>query len=114
VGIQYNERGKALWQWGDNGDFKAFYIILPGSREQLLYFTHSPRGPYIAQQIADLFLGQQTTWLISWVRNGYANPYEIAYAAPYAVAALRALLLQHVFVHAAAIYRKEKQQHPAF
>ena len=59
-------------------------------------------------------MGKQTTWAISWVRNGYANPYEIAYVAPYAVAAFRAQLLRHGFVHAAAIYRKEKQQHPCF
>jgi CubicO group peptidase (beta-lactamase class C family) len=44
MGIQYNEKGKALWQWGDNRDFKAFYTVLPGRREQLVYFIHGPRA----------------------------------------------------------------------
>jgi CubicO group peptidase (beta-lactamase class C family) len=31
VGLQQNENGKAIWHWGDNGGFKAFYIVFPAT-----------------------------------------------------------------------------------
>jgi CubicO group peptidase (beta-lactamase class C family) len=116
VGLQTNEKGTAIWQWGDNGDFRSFYIDFPAKHERLLYFTHSPRGHYITQDVVDLFLGKQTTWCIPWVRNGYADwdGYAIGYADPYALNRFRAQLIKEGFANAAGIWKKEKQQDPAF
>jgi CubicO group peptidase (beta-lactamase class C family) len=114
VGIQQNEKGKAYWQWGDNGGYKAFYLVLPETNEHLVYFTHSFRGLYIAQEVVDLFLGKQTTWAIQWVENGYASPLDIGYANPYAVATLRKQLLKNGFSNAPNIWAEEKKRNPAF
>lgn len=48
VGIRQNEKGKALWQWGENGNYKAFYLAYLASGEFIVYFTNDWRGPYIA------------------------------------------------------------------
>jgi CubicO group peptidase (beta-lactamase class C family) len=77
VGLQENEKGRAIWHWGDNGDFKAFYIIFPATRESLVYFTHSDNGLFIASEVVDLFLGKQTTWAVKWIEDGYDSPYAI-------------------------------------
>jgi len=115
VGIQTNEKGTAFWQWGDNGDFRSFYIDFPASHEHLVYFTHNFRGHYITQDVIDLFLGKQTTWSIQWVRNGYSHePYDIGYADPYAVKRFRMQLIRQGFEHSADIWKKEKQRDPDF
>ena len=116
VGLQTNEKGTAIWQWGDNGEFRSFYIDFPARHERLLYFTHSFRGHYITQDIVDLFLGKQTTWCIPWVRNGYADwdGYAIGYADPYAVNRFRAQLIKQGFEHAAGIWKNEIRQNPRF
>jgi CubicO group peptidase (beta-lactamase class C family) len=77
VGIQRNEKGKALWHWGDNGSFKAFYMVFPDRHESLVYFTHSNKGLFITTEIIDLFFGKQNTWAIKWIDEGYDFPYAI-------------------------------------
>jgi CubicO group peptidase (beta-lactamase class C family) len=116
VGIQTNEKGTAIWQWGDNGDFRSFYIDFPASHERLIYFTSNFRGHYITQDVVDLFLGKQTTWCIPWVRNGYSDwdGYAIGYADPYAVNRFRAQLIKQGYAQAGNIWKKEKQQNPGF
>lgn len=114
VGIQQNEKGKAFWQWGDNGGFKAFYLVIPKTNEHLVYFTHSSRGLYIAQDVVDLFLGKQTTWAIQWVKNGYANPLDIGYSNPYSIATFRKQLLRLGFSQAQKIWEKEKKRNSSF
>jgi len=115
VGIQQNERGQAIWQWGDNGDFKAFYIAFPATGDHLVYFTHSKRGLYIAQDVVDLFLGKQTTWALPWVRNGYPHdPYEIGYERPYAINAFREALVKRGFANARKAWTEIEKKDPAF
>jgi CubicO group peptidase (beta-lactamase class C family) len=102
VGIQDNEKGKAIWHWGDNGDFKAFYTVFPARHESLVYFTHNSRGLFIAPEIIDLFLGKQTTWAIKWIGEGYD--------APYAIKDFRAALMKQGFDHAAEIMKSLKEK----
>jgi len=73
IGIQENEKGRAIWHWGDNGDFKAFYILFPDKKESLVYFTHNYRGLHITPDVIDLFLGKQTTWAAQWDGEGFDN-----------------------------------------
>jgi len=69
VGLQENETGKWLWHWGDNGDFKAFYIANPEKKEILVYFTYCTWGLHVTTDILNTFLPKQTWWPPIW--NGY-------------------------------------------
>jgi CubicO group peptidase (beta-lactamase class C family) len=69
VGIQENETGKWIWHWGDNGDFKAFYIFNPKTKEMLVYFTHSNLGLHITTDVLNTFFSKQTWWPTIW--TGY-------------------------------------------
>jgi tetratricopeptide (TPR) repeat protein len=69
VGLQENETGKWIWQWGDNGDFKGFCIANPEQKEALVYFTHSNWGLHITRDILNGFFQQQTWWPVTW--TGY-------------------------------------------
>ncbi|MEO6977945.1 MAG: serine hydrolase [Mucilaginibacter sp.] len=106
VGIQENEKGKAIWHWGDNGAFKAFYIVFPATRESIVYFSHEYRGLFIAPEVIDLFLGKQTTWAVKWIGEGYDLPYSIK--------AFRAKLMKQGFDHAVAVLKSLKQKDPGF
>jgi CubicO group peptidase (beta-lactamase class C family) len=77
VGLQENEKGKALWHWGDNGAFKAFYIVYPATQESLVYFVHDNRGLFITQEVLDLFFGPYPCWGIRWAGEGYEQPWAM-------------------------------------
>ena len=95
VGLQQNETGKWLWHWGDNGDFKAFYIANPEKKEILVYFTYSTWGLHVTTDILNTFLPKQTWWPCLWTgyqfhelermkafmaqleKQGYEHPSEI-------------------------------------
>lgn len=55
VGYQLTGAGKAVWQWGDNGTFKAFLIGYPDKQEGLVYLTNSSTGLNIAADLLALF-----------------------------------------------------------
>jgi len=38
IGLQENETGQWIWQWGDNGDFKGFCIANPKKKEAIAIF----------------------------------------------------------------------------
>jgi len=69
VGLQENETGNWVWHWGDNGDFKAFYIANPEKKEILVYFTYSRWGLHVTTDILNTFLSKQTWWPCLW--TGY-------------------------------------------
>ena len=69
VGLQQNENGKAIWHWGDNGDYKCFYMTFPDKDEQFDIFHSQPRriihyGRYIKTilWLSDI-LGHKMVWL---------------------------------------------------
>jgi len=55
LGIEQTSYGRANFQWGDNGTFKAFLITYPDKREGLVYFTNSENGLDITRDILKLF-----------------------------------------------------------
>ncbi len=67
IGLQENETGKWIWQWGDNGDFKGFCIANPKTKEALVYFTHSKWGLHITTDILNAFFPEQTWWPPIWM-----------------------------------------------
>ncbi len=58
-GIQHSAEplDKVVWHWGDNGVFKAFMALQPGTRNGVVFFTNSVNGLEIAQPIAELVVG---------------------------------------------------------
>jgi CubicO group peptidase (beta-lactamase class C family) len=71
------DRGPAFWHWGDNGAFKAYYVVYPRTHESLVYFVHQWRGLFITQQICDIFFGKQPQWGILWSGEGYQHPWNV-------------------------------------
>ena len=57
VGLATTSQGLAQWQWGDNGNFKGFYLTLPGKKESLVFFTNSANGPKLTNDLLRLFMG---------------------------------------------------------
>ncbi len=55
-GIQQTSRGKALWQWGDNGPFKAFVIAYPERKKGLVYFVNHSNGLRLVPELVRHFL----------------------------------------------------------
>ncbi|MBH8558804.1 serine hydrolase domain-containing protein [Hymenobacter negativus] len=67
VGLATTSRGLAQWQWGDNGNFKGFYMTLPAEKATLVFLTNSSNGPKIVDELLRLFFGpgeyRATQWL---------------------------------------------------
>ncbi|HEX8657276.1 MAG TPA: serine hydrolase domain-containing protein, partial [Hymenobacter sp.] len=67
VGLATTSRGLAQWQWGDNGNFKGFYMTLPSKKESLVFLTNSSNGPKMADDLLRMFFGsgeyRATQWL---------------------------------------------------
>ena len=70
VGLQITEQGKALWHWGDNGTFKAYFTIDHQTKDGVVYFTNGSNGLAVTQEIVKLFLKSPQP-AISW--NDYAH-----------------------------------------
>lgn len=47
--------GTILWHWGDNGNSKALFIIIPNERKTFVYFANSACGHDIVNQMTKLF-----------------------------------------------------------
>ncbi len=64
LGVERNkELGDLAFHWGDNGNFKALFVIVPRSKGHqkriLVYFTNSAAGHDIINKIAGHFLGNK-------------------------------------------------------
>ena len=67
VGLAATSRGPAQWQWGNNDDFKGFFMTLPGRRESVLFFTNSANGDQLTEEVLRLFLGPGQYWAAQWL-----------------------------------------------
>ncbi|MEO3402554.1 serine hydrolase [Mucilaginibacter sp. CAU 1740] len=75
LGLQQNEKGKAIWQWGNYGDdFYSFFIAYPKTKESLVFFTRGQSALKIADQVVNLILGKQKLWAMKWLNIGYTYP----------------------------------------
>jgi CubicO group peptidase (beta-lactamase class C family) len=71
IGIEHNEElGDIYHHWGDNGNFKALFIIVPSKNKYLVYFTNSQNGHDIIDQLTPLFFGNaKPLHLSAWIKN---------------------------------------------
>lgn len=74
VGLQRNQKGNMIWHWGSTGDFYSFFIANPVTKQSMVFFTRGSSALKITDQLADLFMGKQTTWAMRWLGLGYDHP----------------------------------------
>lgn len=69
LGIQYNEQGPAFWHWGDNGDYKGYFIAIPAMQKSLVYFANSANGLRVLPQLLNFYFGPQQWWAVTWLNE---------------------------------------------
>lgn len=63
------ELGKVLWHWGNNGTFKALFVLLPERDSYLVYFTNSNHGHDIINDITALYFKNNNPFVLNeWIR----------------------------------------------
>jgi CubicO group peptidase (beta-lactamase class C family) len=67
VGLAATSQGPALWHWGDNDDFKGFFMVLPGKKESLVFLTNSANGNKLTDEVLRLFFGPGQYWTTAWL-----------------------------------------------
>ncbi|HUO17725.1 MAG TPA: serine hydrolase [Verrucomicrobiae bacterium] len=73
-GIEKTAAGESLWHWGDNGVFKAFFVVRPKSKAGVVYMTNSENGLSISQQIVGETLGGEQP-AFAWLKyDNYDSP----------------------------------------
>ncbi len=59
-GLQETAKGTAVWQWGDNGTFRAFVIAYPEQKKGMVYFTNSNNGlRFVPEVIQHVFQDEE-------------------------------------------------------
>jgi len=73
-GIEKTADGESLWHWGDNGVFKAFFVVRPATKSGVVYMTNSENGLSIGRQIlAETLGGEQPAF--DWLKyDNYDSP----------------------------------------
>jgi len=75
VGIEkHPELGNIIFHWGDNGNFKALFVVIPRRfghhSSQLVYFTNSASGHDIIDRITRVFFNNKESLRIDkWVNE---------------------------------------------
>ena len=69
IGTEDNpEYGKVLWHWGDNGSFKALFLVIPSANGYLTYFTNSNHGHDIINDVTALIIGNKEPFVVNdWI-----------------------------------------------
>jgi CubicO group peptidase (beta-lactamase class C family) len=67
VGVQKNELGKMAWHWGDNGDYKTFFIINPEKQQIMVCFTNSVNGLKLMKPLANIYFGKASWYAADWL-----------------------------------------------
>ena len=68
IGIQKNELGTTFWHWGDNGDFKSFFLSYPEQKKTLVCFTNSTNGLALMQPLFNQYFGKATWFACKWLQ----------------------------------------------
>lgn len=71
IGTENNaNHGKILWHWGDNGSFKALFLVIPAEQTTMVYFTNSAHGHDIINPLTSLFLKDTMPIAVSdWINK---------------------------------------------
>ena len=67
LGLATTSQGLALWHWGDNGDFRGFFLALPGRQESLVFLTNGANGNKLTDEVLRLFFGPGQYWTTAWL-----------------------------------------------
>jgi tetratricopeptide (TPR) repeat protein len=57
VGLQTTEKGPGVWHWGDNGEFQAYFEILPAEKRGLIVFLNGANGQAVSRAVTEAVLG---------------------------------------------------------
>jgi CubicO group peptidase (beta-lactamase class C family) len=73
-GIEKTAEGESLWHWGDNGVFKAFFVVRPATKAGVVYMTNSENGLSIGRALlAETLGGEQPAF--EWLKyDNYDAP----------------------------------------
>lgn len=52
-GIQNSSKGEYLWQWGDNGNLKAFAMFYPDENKGMAFFVNSYKGLRVLPKLVE-------------------------------------------------------------
>ncbi|TGE14089.1 serine hydrolase domain-containing protein [Hymenobacter elongatus] len=67
VGLATTSHGPAQWHWGDNGDFRGFFMTFPDTKESLLFLTNSANGLQLTDELLRLFVGAGQYQAMQWL-----------------------------------------------
>lgn len=67
VSLATTSHGPAQWHWGDNGDFRGFFMTFPATQETLLFFTNSAHGLELTDEVLKLFVGPGQYQVMQWL-----------------------------------------------
>ncbi|GGG32524.1 serine hydrolase domain-containing protein [Hymenobacter glacieicola] len=67
VGLATTSHGPAQWHWGDNGDFRGFFMTFPDTKETLLFLTNSANGLRLTDDVLRLFVGPGQYQAMQWL-----------------------------------------------
>lgn len=60
-GLQMGSAGRAMWQWGHNGGFRAYLLAFPDRQDAFVYFANSDAGLSIARSLLEI-VGDAAGW----------------------------------------------------
>ena len=70
IGIEHNQKlGDIYYHWGDNGSFKALFIVVPKENKYLTYFTNSTFGHSIIDRLTPIYFGDIAFNLSAWINE---------------------------------------------
>jgi hypothetical protein len=67
IGVQKTDKGTIAFQWGDNGNFKAFLAIDSCASSAIVYFTNSANGIAIGREAVTEVVGDMGE-TFDWLR----------------------------------------------
>jgi len=71
VGLEKAGGRTSIWHWGDNGDFKCFFLVDAKDRSGFVYFANGFSGLSLAGRFADSLLGKNHPALSSALMDEY-------------------------------------------
>jgi len=57
IGLQRTEKGLGFWHWGDNGEFQAYFEVLPAEKRGLIVFLNGVNGQAVSPALTRMVLG---------------------------------------------------------
>ncbi|NTS41638.1 beta-lactamase family protein [Flavisolibacter sp. BT320] len=71
VGKLKNELGTGFWHWGDNGNFKCFFLFYPATRSGIVCMTNSENGLELMKPLFTYYFGKASWWNAAWLETAF-------------------------------------------